>query len=113
MLECIKNGVLPIEDDDMDAVAGGMTKKKKEEVKALAAADGRNYRLPVLNLLCMCNNDYKWARTKYKSTAVGYEDSDVYRDIKCYNCGKTWDAHSQGGGHPFDFSSPGYSLPDW
>lgn len=87
-----KPDVTPLEDDDLDAVAGGITGEKAEAVENAARADGRNVMLPIGNFtkLCMHNHKYKWARRKGKSASMQYPGY-YYYDIKCYKCGKIWD----------------------
>lgn len=84
--EYLKKGMLPLDDDDLDTVAGGAT---KDVSPGLAAADGRNYNLPSGNNLCVCHHENKWARSVGTKTLNG---QTKYSDIKCYKCGKTWDA---------------------
>ena len=85
------NGLKAISDDELEAVAGGMSKAEKKRVQEKAAADGRTFKKPAFNLLCVCNNDYKYARSKMPETGgpIG-RDYNLYMDIKCYKCGKTW-----------------------
>ncbi|HBU11435.1 MAG TPA: hypothetical protein DEB31_01490 [Clostridiales bacterium] len=94
--KAMENGLDIIGDDELEAVSGGMSKEDKAEVEKQARADGRTHKLPILNLLCMCNNDYKWARHKKMNELFDFGNvvvtlTTTYSDIKCYNCGKTWD----------------------
>jgi len=94
-LEYFQSGILPLDDDDLDAVAGGAS---KEDSANQAANDGRTYNMPSaimsqINGYCACNHSHKWARTRtYKGQSSGTNASFIYdySDIKCYNCGKTW-----------------------
>ena len=97
-LDYFENDVVPMSDDDMEAVAGGAAAKKSSPEKA--KADGRTVPMPVMmNRLCNCHHDNKWARSKVfvraniTSTSSGAMETDTYRyeDVKCYKCGKQWE----------------------
>ncbi len=89
-LEKKTNGVEAISDDELDAVAGGnrIFANKKEEQKAReeAAADGRKYMIRQMNWICICSHKYKFAREHIEE---GFGKKEIFRDIKCYNCGAT------------------------
>ena len=92
VLDYFENGITPISDDDMDAVAGGAAAKKSSPEKA--AADGRTVPLPSRNNLCYCHYENKWARSKThirdKITDIVTYRVYLFSDIKCYKCNKTW-----------------------
>jgi len=85
----INNNFEELDDDELDRIAGGVTAASAAEQ---AAADGRTFQLPAGNFLkgtCICAAHNKWAR--YRIQATGEIDID-YADVKCYNCGKTWES---------------------
>ena len=97
-LAYFESGVLPMSEDDMDAVAGGAAAKKTSPAKA--AADGRLVPMPHSHYFyhpfsyCSCHHDNKWAREVITTTS-GYDantvtHSSTYIDIKCYKCNKQW-----------------------
>ena len=92
-LAYFENGVIPMSDDDMDAVAGG-GKGGNPEAEAKAKADGRTYNLPAGNRLCSCPHANQWSRSRTyvcDQTTCGTRYSIYsYDDIKCYKCNKTW-----------------------
>lgn len=93
LLSGVNLDVTPLGDDELDDVAGGISKSKAADAKAAANADGRTFMLPTGNYRKLCNHNhkYKWARSKEREgTIKSYGDN--YYDIKCYKegCGKTW-----------------------
>ncbi len=98
LLEGIRSGVKPIEDDELNAVAGGgriiITDAEEKIVKQLAARDGRTINMPwgealyINATICICNHKYKWGRE-----IVPADYGKYLTDIKCYNCDKTWDKY--------------------
>lgn len=93
LLGHVNPDVTPLGDDELEDVAGGISKEKADAAAQAAKADGRTEMLPSKNLLCIHNHKYKWARRKISNAATG----DDYYDIKCYKpgCGKTWYKWSQ------------------
>ena len=90
-LAYFETGVIPMSDDDMDAVTGGGSKNSEAETKA--KADGRIYNLPGgTGDLCGCAHDYKFARSKRKIRGTSNFNPFYYfyHDIKCYQCNGTW-----------------------
>ena len=81
VLEYITSGIVPLDDDDMEAVAGGVQTKKNSEQQA--EDDGRIYNVPPGDDLCTCNYRHKWAREVVKTNLTECNCSDV----KCYKCG--------------------------
>jgi len=86
-LTYVENGVVPMSDNDLEAVAGGANKDNSPN---RAAEDGRLIPLPVMTGLCRCHHKNKWARSK--ETLKGELGLTNYRfiDIKCYKCYNTW-----------------------
>ncbi len=84
------SGVEPLDDSEMEAVAGGnrifANDKEEKKAKEQAAADGRTHMLRIGSLLCVCSHKYKYARDKVTQK---YPSKVTYYDIKCYYCGKT------------------------
>ena len=84
----------PLSDDELDAVAGGisvdelMDMERPELKHGSHTQDGRNEQLPVGNLFCICATRMKWA--SYRTVTVGIS---TYHDVKCYSCGKTSSIH--------------------
>ena len=93
-LAYFENGVIPMSDDDMDAVAGGGSKNSEAEAKA--KKDGRTYNLPGnTGTLCNCAHDYKFARSKTfvrpgQTIDLWVYSVYLYSDIKCYKCNRTF-----------------------
>ncbi|HBU11436.1 MAG TPA: hypothetical protein DEB31_01495 [Clostridiales bacterium] len=92
--KAMQSGIEPIEDEQLADVAGGnrifANDEEEAQAKEQAAADGRNYMLPPMNFICVCSHKYKFSRTKEMSYLTKHMTCDVYWDIKCYKCGKTW-----------------------
>ena len=96
VLAFFNTGIKPLNDDDLDAVAGGQDK----DYKAKAYADGRTvpieYRLntadlPFFQRFCSCFIEEAWAARRGKTTREGITGHHImYYDCKCYRCG-----HSQ------------------
>lgn len=89
-----ENNVLPLDDDELEAVAGGGA---KADAEAAAIADGRTYRLRAgisPNGMCRCNNKFKWARTYDVSWEANGVPRNTWGDIKCYKCGQTYSGAS-------------------
>ncbi len=91
-----KKGIEPMDDDMLDAVAGGMADGggTPEQAEAKAKADGRL--IPFnkkdstpANVVCSCPIEYKWARSDTVLSVRFPEPQKGYSDIKCYRCGKT------------------------
>ncbi len=79
-------GVEALSDDELDAVAGGVSDEDAKNAKKQAQADGRTMMLqPFVAGLCLHNYQYKYARSFDRSGLFW-----IYYDIKCYKCGKTW-----------------------
>lgn len=94
-LEYIKTGVLPLDDDELDAAAGGSDRwssaSSYAEAKERAEADGRVYGMPTASFTCACNHQYKYAKSKIlRTSAYDGDGYYAYGDIKCYKCGKGW-----------------------
>ncbi len=92
--EFIQSGLQPLDDDELDAAAGGgfsddnmffnLTEKDAEVAKQ-ARRDGRPYRLNAYAVNCSCNAKYKYYRKNEYYLLVR-----AYSDVKCYKCGRTW-----------------------
>ncbi len=85
-----RKGVEPLDDDILDAVAGGAASgMTPEQAKAQAAADGRPDKLDIGAMLCSCDNKYKFCKRVPVSIRLGNKimRSYEYRDQKCYMCG--------------------------
>ncbi len=86
------HGIEPIDDNDLDAAAGGnrlfANEKEEEQAKQQAAADGRMYMLPAGNMLCVCSHKYKWCEYITPGDSPIFPDY-AYNNVKCYHCGKT------------------------
>ncbi len=92
--EFIQSGLQPLDDDELDAAAGGgfsddnrffnLTEKDAEIAKQ-ARSDGRPYRLNAYAVNCSCNAKYKYYRKNEYYLLVR-----AYSDVKCYKCGRTW-----------------------
>lgn len=89
LLSGVNPKVIPLGDDEMDDVAGGITKGQADTAKTAANAEGRKYMLPRGNHLCAHSNKYKWA----KAAKVEEAGHTLYEDIKCYKCGRTWSSY--------------------
>ena len=89
-LAYFENGVAPMSDDDMEAVAGGAAAKKSSPEKA--AADGRTVPMPTASKTCICHHENKWAREEkfLGRTEHGSYRIFLYSDIKCYKCNQWW-----------------------
>ena len=95
VLSYIETGKQPLDDDELDAVAGGQDKDKN--YRAMAYADGRNVPLkptkivlPSAQHFCSCFIDEAWARTVAEQHAYVLDWPSVnytYFDCKCYRCG--------------------------
>jgi len=89
MSKDINNNLEELTDDELDRAAGGATAANAAE---LAKADGKTCQLPTGTYFagtCSCAAHNKWAKYRaVKNTGIGY----IYYDVKCYNCGKTWDS---------------------
>ena len=87
IIEYINTGVAPLNDDDLEAVAGGQS---KEDSEMRARADGRKINLPAGGGHCgnSCHHKHKWA---VKVTYTKGSDYWDYHDVKCYKCG-VWKA---------------------
>ena len=101
VLEYIGTGVAPLDDDDLEAIAGGQS---KEDSEMRAKADGRIVNLPAAGGHCgnSCHHKHKWARRA--SIAIGSTVYDYY-DVKCYKCG-VWKAK-----HSSPFKNPSENIP--
>jgi len=103
-LEYFQSGILLLDDDDLETVAGGQS---KEDSAKQAHADGRTIPMPSglwwINEVvgyCTCNHQYKWAKSKevkiddfYKNNPEyykNYEGHYIYHSVKCYKCGSFW-----------------------
>jgi len=91
-LAYFENGVTPMSDDDMEAVAGGTSKKDAEKQ---AKADGRTVPLPYRvpgsyseQIGCNCYYEKRWARSRQFKSKSGGVDTYTYYDIKCYQCNR-------------------------
>ncbi len=84
-----KNGIEPIEENELDAVAGGWGEGPEEDAikEAFFAArkDGRIIQLMDDTGLCKCPIRYVFAQSS-KKTFLG----TTFYNVKCYKCGKTW-----------------------
>jgi len=92
--DILQTGAVKLDDDELEAVAGGISATDMRMYKKQAEADGRKARLRALDCrlhgLCDCAYGTKWAR---ESDRGGFR----YFDIKCYKCGETWASwHSHG-----------------
>lgn len=90
VLEYIKTGVLPLEDEELEAATGGTAgagATSHTEAAAMAKEQGYKHNLPLGNHLCVHNHNYKWAKTKHSEHMY----KTVYKQIKCFKCGKEWD----------------------
>lgn len=76
----------PLDDDELEDVAGGISKANAADAKAAAEADGRKIMLPNRGLCLGHSRKYQFAKTCTREHCF-----DVYRDVKCYKpgCGKT------------------------
>ena len=96
-LSYFETGKQPLDDDDLDVVAGG--EDKEQAYKAKALADGRTVPIsvhitalgtPFGQNFCSCFVEQAWARSVTRvRTALkrGELVEDIYHDCKCYRCG--------------------------
>ena len=84
-------------EEDLTAVAGGIGPEEAPDYLAMAAAEGRPYRLPRHLGLCECGNgpdrkvgDGSW-RFYRESEYVPGTIVTNFLDVKCYVCGRTFD----------------------
>ncbi len=89
-----KNGIKPLEDDQLESVAGGVSADDLllKQAEMMARADGRKIGLAddhLASSFCSCRHLYKWARS---DRAIDNElrPTRGYTDIKCYKCGRTY-----------------------
>ncbi len=83
-----KNGIEPIEDNELDAVAGGYA-PPADDIEALARSENRYLKRPLNPQFCGCGENQRiYART-------GLSKPDVLQSwfVKCYTCGKTYDSY--------------------
>ena len=83
-LTFFETGKQPLDDDDLDAVAGGADK----DYKAMAYAEGRTIPVTVglWPNMCSCFVEQVWARTVTKVRQSNMT-AFTYHDCKCYRCG--------------------------
>ena len=84
------NGLEAINDDELEAVAGGFY--SKDEFKIQAKADGRPIRATYQPKAC-CGIPYVFAREQQKQNGTTY-----YHDVKCYKCGTRKTCYPPDGG---------------
>ena len=96
VLSYFETGKQPLDDDDLDVVAGG--EDKEQAYKAKALADGRTVPIsvhitalgtPFGQNFCSCFVEQAWARSVTRvRTALkrGELVEDIYHDCKCYRC---------------------------
>ncbi len=85
------NGIEAVNDDELDAVAGGADAGMNlSQAKAAAKQDGRKQMPPetskAANKLCSCPVEWKFYRSVER---VNMDMSRVYKDVKCYKCDAT------------------------
>ena len=91
----------PLAEDDLGAVAGGTDYQLFSDYQAMAAAEGRIYRLPRLFGSCECRNELDPMLGSGFIRFYREEEYDVvsqcksYLDVKCYACGRTFDKLSE------------------
>ena len=94
-VEYFKTGILSLEDEELDNVAGGgcggggLT---VEEAQQQAAAEGRHIIFgDVTKILCPCGAiPYRFARDSHRYSGVNAASPGIaYIDVKCYKCGAT------------------------
>ncbi len=84
------SGIEPLDDDELDAAAGGFfgtpPTMSPQEARAKAASEGRELSVPAQpGVKCDCFPGYYYAQS------VGKQNNrTVYNNVKCYICGKTW-----------------------
>ncbi len=96
----MENGLEAMGDDEMEAVAGGVTAGgvTPSMAEALAKTDGRlipfkKEDAKLARLVCSCSYEYKWARSDAVDSIVKLmKPKSGYSDIKCYRCGATKNA---------------------
>lgn len=76
-------------DEELDEVAGGITKVEAENVRVYAKAEGREVPMPAGSCTCVHNRKYKYAR-KRTVKGKGINERVYYGDVRCYKCGKEW-----------------------
>ena len=86
----------PLAEEDLGAVAGGVG-YQIPDYQAMAAAEGRFIRLPRHLGACECRNESeitvgsgfaRFYKEDVYDVVTGYTN---YLDVKCYNCGRTFD----------------------
>ncbi len=89
-----QNGIEPINDNELEAVAGGAAKNiTPQQAEAQAKADGRlipfkSKDSAAAYQICGCDIEYKWARSDTVLSVRFSEPQKGYSDIKCYCCGR-------------------------
>lgn len=93
--EAVEADIIPLGDDELEAVAGGAPDSSRAETRNLmsskssAAADDRRTAIPEdVEGLCSCGPGHKWA--KYWEVLMNNHSLRRYRDVKCYSCGRQW-----------------------
>lgn len=90
-MDISKKGIELLDDEQMNAVAGGAVDggMTPEQAKAQAIADGRPDKLDIGVMLCSCDQAYKFCKRVPISIRLGNYTmrSYEYRDQKCYMCG--------------------------
>ena len=94
----LNSGTLPpLAEEDLGAVAGGYGWQEIPDYQAMAAAEGRPYRLPRHLGLCECGDgperkigdgSFRFYREEEREFMTIHID---YLDVKCYVCGRTFD----------------------
>jgi len=94
-MEYIQSGKLPLDDDDMEQVAGGAGKQEEHIMRGKAYEDGRT--IPVAssnrtpNICCTDPRGNNRIPTLY-AARYGENNPDYfsYIDVKCYKCNKLY-----------------------
>ncbi len=91
-----KNGMEPLNDEQLESVAGGVSVDDFHVIQAeiMAKADGRLIPFDKKDAaaalqVCSCDPEYKWARSDTVFSVRFPKPQKGYADIKCYRCGKT------------------------
>lgn len=81
-----------ISDEELDNVAGGACceQTQNEKWKEAAAAEGRTIFCEVVGINAYARCDFCFARSSLyaRQKEVRKNGYDLYKDVKCYNCGR-------------------------